>query len=207
MRDRFRGNLIKARVFFRPTMITSAVCAVCLRRHDWQHLKATYIGFDTRGNETAGSRAFNHQKHFFILIPNYRANDYLVNDVLIGSCDPLSSKPFRRPEMSAFNSSTTMDEVIGRLHGCPTRSIDGLVSNLPGDHRGNLAVFCYGRAHLHEASLAIAATCNLDALVHAGGKSGAFLFEQSRRPPETDHIFSRARRVRISLERAAAMSS
>ena len=101
--------------------------------------------------------------------------------------------------MSAFNSSTTMDEVIGRLHGCPTRSIDGLVSNLPEDHRGNLAVFCYGRAHLHEASLAIAATCNLDALVHAGGKSGAFLFEQSRRPPEIDHIFSRARRVRISL--------
>ena len=129
---------------------------------------------------------------FFPPYTELQAKDYLVNDVLIGSCDPLSSKPFRRPEMSAFNSSTTMDETIGRLHGCPTRSIDALVSNLPEHHRGNLAVFCYGRAHLHEASLAIAATCNLDALVDAGGKPGAFLFEQSRRPPETDHTFSRA---------------
>ena len=97
MRDRSRGNLIKAGVFFRPTMITPAVCAVCLRRHDWQHLKAAYIGFDTRGNQTAGSGAFNHQAHFPPCI-ELQAKDDLVNDVLIGSCDPLSSKPFRRPD-------------------------------------------------------------------------------------------------------------
>jgi hypothetical protein len=101
--------------------------------------------------------------------------------------------------MSAFNTATTMNEVIGRLHDSPTRSIDGLVSNLPEDYRGSLAIFCYGRAHLHAVALAIAAACTVEALVVAGGKSGAFLFEQSRRPPEIDHIFSRARRVRISL--------
>lgn len=101
--------------------------------------------------------------------------------------------------MSAMNSSTAMDELIGRLHGSPTRSIDGLVSNLPEDQRGNLAVFCYGRAHLHEVALAIAATCTVDALVHAGGKPGIFLYEQSRRPSENGHSISGTRRVRISL--------
>ena len=106
--------------------------------------------------------------------------------------------------MTAFNGSTTMDEVIGRLHVSPTRGIDGLVSNLPEDHRGNLAVFCYSRAHLHEVALAIAATCNLDTLVHAGGKPGNFLFEQSRQRPKAEQFDPRARRVKISLARNIA---
>ena len=101
--------------------------------------------------------------------------------------------------MSAFNSSTTMDEVIGRLHASPTRGIDGLVSNLPEDHRGNLAVFCYSRAHLHEVALAIAATCNLDTLVQAGGKPGNFLFEQSRQRPQRVQYDPGARRAKVSL--------
>ena len=103
--------------------------------------------------------------------------------------------------MSAFNSFTTMDDVIGRLYECPTRSIDGLVSNLSEDQRGNLAVFCYSRAHLHEVALAIAATCNLDALVNAAGKPGNFLFEQSRQRPNTVRSDPAARRVKISLAR------
>jgi hypothetical protein len=52
---------------------------------------------------------------------------------------------------------------------------------------------------LHEVALAIAATCNLDALVHAGGKPGNFLFEQSRQRPKTVHPDLGARRVKISL--------
>ena len=103
--------------------------------------------------------------------------------------------------MTAFSSSTSMDEVIGRLHGSPARGIDGLVSNLSEDQRGTLATFCYVRAHLHEVALAIAATCNLDTLVHAGGKPGNFLFEQSRQRPKTELFDPRARRVKISLAR------
>ena len=101
--------------------------------------------------------------------------------------------------MSAFNRYTTMDEVVGRLHIVPMRSVDGLVSNLSEDQRGNLAVFCYSRAHLHEVALAIAATCNLDALVHAGGKPGNFLFEQSRQRPKTVQFDQAARRTKITL--------
>ena len=101
--------------------------------------------------------------------------------------------------MTAFNRFTTMDEVVGRLYGSPTRGIDGLVSDLPEDERGNLAVFCYSRAHLHEVALAIAATCNLDALVQAGGKPGNFLFEQSRQRPKAAQSDLGSRRVMVSL--------
>jgi hypothetical protein len=101
--------------------------------------------------------------------------------------------------MSAFNGSTTMDEAIGRLHISPMRSVDGLVSNLSEDQRGTLATFCYVRAHLHEVALAIAATCNLDTLVHAGGKPGNFLFEQSRQRPESEYPDLGARRAKITL--------
>jgi hypothetical protein len=92
-----------------------------------------------------------------------------------------------------------MDDVIGRLHGCPTRSIEGLISNLPENERGRLATFCYVRAHLHEVALAIAATCNVEALVHAGGKPGNFLFEQSRLRPKAEQSDPGARRAKISL--------
>jgi hypothetical protein len=98
-----------------------------------------------------------------------------------------------------------MDEIIGRLHDCAPRSIDGLISNLPEGHRGNLAIFCYSRAHLHEVALAIAATCNLDALVHAGGKPGTFLFEQSRQRPHIEPSHIGGRRAKISLATTASV--
>jgi hypothetical protein len=52
---------------------------------------------------------------------------------------------------------------------------------------------------LHEVALTIAATCNLDTLVNAGGKPGNFLFEQSRQRPNTVRSDPAARRVKISL--------
>jgi hypothetical protein len=54
---------------------------------------------------------------------------------------------------------------------------------------------------LHEVALAIAATCNLDALVYAGGQPGNFIFEQSRQRPKTLHPELGARRVKISLSK------
>jgi hypothetical protein len=93
----------------------------------------------------------------------------------------------------------TMDEFIGRLNECPTHGIDDLVSRLPESDRGTLAMFCYGRVHLHDVALAIAATCDVNALVLAGGQPGAFLFEQSRKAPEPDQLVPGTRRARISL--------
>jgi hypothetical protein len=76
------------------------------------------------------------------------------------------------------------EEFVGRLVECRKHGIDTLVSDLSQTQRGRLAVFCYRRAHLHDVGLAIAATCELEALIDASGKAGHFLFAQSRERPE-----------------------
>jgi hypothetical protein len=101
--------------------------------------------------------------------------------------------------MGALKRFTTMDEVIGHLRTSPTRSIDGLVSDLPEERRAALAVFCYSRSHLYEVALAIAATCDERTLVLAGGRPGTFLFEQSRHSPTSGQSQPGAQRVKISL--------
>jgi hypothetical protein len=92
------------------------------------------------------------------------------------------------------------EELIGRLYGSPMHRIDGLVSTLAPGPRGSLAAFCYGRAHLRNIGLAIAATCDLETLVNAGGRAGNSLFAASReRPTEPPRPFSWSRRSRITL--------
>src|SRR6516165_12798636 len=71
-------------------------------------------------------------------------------------------------------------EFIGRLYHSPQHGVSELVSGLSSARRGSLAAFCYGRAHLRDIGLAIAATCDLETLVAVGGRAGNFLFDQSR---------------------------
>ena len=89
------------------------------------------------------------------------------------------------------------EEFLGRLYECRNHGIDNFVSTLSQSHRGSLAVFCYGRSHLHDVGLAIAATCDLESLVVAGGKAGQFLYAQSRERPEA--LAPLPRRAKISL--------
>lgn len=97
------------------------------------------------------------------------------------------------------------EELIGRLYTLPIAKIDSVVSRLPAGPRGSLATFCYGRAHLRDIGLAIAATCDLETLVDAGGRAGTSLFEASReRPLEPKQPFSWARRHQISLATTGA---
>ena len=92
------------------------------------------------------------------------------------------------------------EELIGRLYASPIHHVDDLVSRLPPGSRGSLATFCYGRAHLRDIGLAIAATCDLETLLNAGGRAGSSLFQASReRPNEVKVPFSWSRRSRITL--------
>jgi hypothetical protein len=85
------------------------------------------------------------------------------------------------------NGSLVPDELIGRLYRSPRHGINELVSGLSTSRRGSLAAFCYSRVHLHDIGLAIAATCDLETLVAAGGRAGYFLFEQSRELPNEEN--------------------
>ena len=83
-------------------------------------------------------------------------------------------------EALALNDCPVSEELIGQLYRSSQDGIHELVSGLSANRRGSLAAFCYGRAHLRDIGLAIAATCDLETLVAVGGRAGNFLFDQSR---------------------------
>jgi hypothetical protein len=97
------------------------------------------------------------------------------------------------------------EELIGKLYASDKHGIVDIVSSLSPSQRGRLAMFCYGRAHLREVGLAVAATCDFEALVVAGGRAGQFLFDLSReRPSVAERIFPGSRRAKITLAKMAS---
>jgi hypothetical protein len=72
------------------------------------------------------------------------------------------------------------DELLGELYRTNNLFVPGFVSTLAPDIRASLALFCYRRSHLHSMGLGIAASCDEDSLVWAGGSVGAFVFACSR---------------------------
>jgi hypothetical protein len=91
------------------------------------------------------------------------------------------------------------DELLGELHRANDLFIPGFVYGLAPDVRASLALFCYRRAHLHSMGLAIAASCDEDSLVWAGGNVGAFIFACSREAPPQKVLSLRADRRKITL--------
>jgi hypothetical protein len=81
------------------------------------------------------------------------------------------------------------DAIIGQLYRSPERALADVLT-FPDDQKGRLAAFCYGRAHLRDIGLSIAATCDLGTLIDAAGFAGHTIFAQSRERPQA--IVSRA---------------
>ena len=100
---------------------------------------------------------------------------------------------------STLDNCPVPEEVIGLLYSSSHNRVYELISGLSAPHRASLATFCYGRAHLREIGLAIAATCEFDVLVAAGGRVGNFLFEQSRELPNVEKPRSGTRQAKVSL--------
>jgi hypothetical protein len=91
------------------------------------------------------------------------------------------------------------DDLLGELHRANDLFVPGFVSTLAPDVRALLALFCYRRSHLHSMGLGIAAICDKDNLVWAGGSVGAFLFASSRELPPHIALSPRGNRRRITL--------
>jgi hypothetical protein len=100
---------------------------------------------------------------------------------------------------STLDDCPVPEEVIGLLYRSSHNRVYELISGLSAPHRASLATFCYGRAHLREVGLAIAATCEFDVLVAAGGRVGNFLFEQSRELPDAEKSRSVSNQIKVSL--------
>ena len=91
------------------------------------------------------------------------------------------------------------DELLGELYRANDLLVPGFVSTLAPDIRASLALFCYRRAHLHSMGLAIAASCDEDSLVWAGGSVGAFVFACSRQASPREVQSPRTDRRKITL--------
>ncbi len=91
------------------------------------------------------------------------------------------------------------DELLGELCRANDLFIPGFVSGLAPDVRASLALFCYRRAHLHSIGLAIAASCDEDSLMSAGGSVGEFVFTCSREAARQEAPSRRADRRKITL--------
>ena len=91
------------------------------------------------------------------------------------------------------------DDLLGELYRANDLFVPGFVSTLAPDIRASLALFCYRRSNLHSMGLGIAASCDEDSLVWAGGSVGAFVFACSREASSRVARSSRADRKKITL--------
>src|SRR5215475_7490375 len=91
------------------------------------------------------------------------------------------------------------DELLGELYRANDVFVPDFVYGLAPDIRASLALFCYRRSHLYSIGLAIAASCDKDSLVWAGGSVGAFVFAWSREASSREVQSAHAERRKITL--------
>jgi hypothetical protein len=96
------------------------------------------------------------------------------------------------------------DEFMGELFRANDLFVPSFVSTLAPDIRALLALFCYRRSHLYSMGLGIAASCDEDNLVRAGGRVGAFLFASSRERVSRIALSPRGNRRKITLATCVA---
>ena len=89
---------------------------------------------------------------------------------------PLRATPFFELDEEFFIS----DELVGRLYRSSEQAILEIAAGISPRDRASLAMFCYGKAHLHGIGLTIASTCELATLVQVMGNAvGQIIFDQS----------------------------
>jgi hypothetical protein len=113
-------------------------------------------------------------------------------------------------QQSSLAPGDAFDEVLARLiQASDQTKIPEIVAPLTASQRARLAVFCYGRTHLNSIGLAIAATCDLHALMQAApsNAAGNVIFTLSRQPRKADDRASGGSRTRITLARSASGNS
>ena len=71
-------------------------------------------------------------------------------------------------------------DALGQLYRADPDRAAEMVNGLPEGRRVELALFCYGRAHLRLLAMSIAARCDTARLVREAGTLGEVLATQSR---------------------------
>ena len=92
------------------------------------------------------------------------------------------------------------ESLLGDMYRANPEGLAKLIETVPPYVRALLAMYCRRRAHLSGMALAVAASCDKDALIIAGGDAGALLYEQARHAPG-----SAAPAAKVSVARAPFM--
>jgi hypothetical protein len=113
----------------------------------------------------------------------------------------------RTPAASQLDDDVIVpDELIGRLHRATETTLLDVLDKFSPQERANLAMFCYRKAHLRRTGLAIAATCDLPALVRQWGTVlGHAIFAQSREGRVQPDAVRVPHRQKITLARSAGI--
>lgn len=114
--------------------------------------------------------------------------------------------------MTTFHEHAESDcpispESLIKLYRSDRALIADAVRHLSSHDKAQLALFCYGRSHLREIGLEVAACCDARALALVAGVLGQVLAAQSRgRIAEfgKDGVRAGSTRSKVSLARAAA---
>jgi hypothetical protein len=72
------------------------------------------------------------------------------------------------------------ETLLFRLYDANRSGLPLPISEIPLHLRSTVALYCYRRGHLEETAVKIAATCDEEDLVFAGGRAGSALFKRSR---------------------------
>jgi hypothetical protein len=98
----------------------------------------------------------------------------------------------------------SFEETVGTLYRSGGHDLAAIVSTLPVPQRARMALFCYGRAHMRDLGLAIAAMCDEATLVDCGAAAGQALFQMSRQRPrdESKPLTGRYRITLASFDRS-----
>ena len=70
-------------------------------------------------------------------------------------------------------------DMLGKLYRAEPSMVGKMVELLPESDRVQLALYCYGRAHLRDVALTVAALCDAKSLSRLGGVLGQVLSAQS----------------------------
>ena len=91
------------------------------------------------------------------------------------------------------------ETLLFRLYDANRSGLPLPIEEIPVHLRSSVALYCYRRGHLENAALIIAATCDEDDLVYAGGRAGSALFSKSRLPYSSPSSEESKPRSKITL--------
>ncbi len=111
-----------------------------------------------------------------------------------------SGDTFTMSALSRHSLEDISEELIERLYLTQQHVFTEFISTMTEEQRAHAALVCYGRVHLREIALVIAATCERAALIEAAGKiMGDILFTQARAAtPVSSHPVSRKPKITLA---------